>query len=209
MVKHGELVSQFVIPKKTGKAFEVYKGQVMKIIEVEGGQCADMNIFNLHNLKEKYGASLTVSANHHEYRFEKLYSAAPDCNVMFTVLEDPVNCNYSGGRCCWLTYQTNQYYGERGIEMRGHLNCQDILAGIIAPYGLTPYDVHDCFVPFMNVVYDSHGGWRIEPPLAKKDDYMVLQAEMDCLVAISACPGEYSNGGRPKDLGVEIHSGSR
>jgi uncharacterized protein len=202
---YGELLQHFVIPKCTGQAFEVYEGQALKIVEVEGGQCADMDIFNLHNFKERFGASLTVSISHHEYRFEQLFSAAPDCNVMFTILEDPVGVNYCGGRCCWRTYQAHEFY--QGFDLERHGNCQDNLAAAIAPYGLTPYDVHDCFVPFMNVVNDSHGRWKIEAPVAQKGDFIVMRAEMDCLVAISACPGELSNGGAPKPLGIEIYGG--
>ena len=36
----------------TGKAIELHKGQLLRVEQVEGGQCVDFNCFNLHNYKE-------------------------------------------------------------------------------------------------------------------------------------------------------------
>jgi len=60
--------------------------------------------------------------------------------------------------------------------------------------------VPDVFNAFMNVDIDK---FIVRRPAAKKGDYIDLLAEMDCLVAISACPAQIildSN----KPLQVEI-----
>ena len=56
---------------------------------------------------------------------------------------------------------------------------------------------------FMRTGIDKQGKAFYEPPLAKKGDFIDFLAEMDCLVAISACPGK-SSGPEPDRLGVEI-----
>ncbi|MEI9925293.1 MAG: DUF1989 domain-containing protein [Bradyrhizobium sp.] len=46
------IISEFVLEPGTGKAIELLKGQILRIEQVEGGQCADFNCFNLHDYKE-------------------------------------------------------------------------------------------------------------------------------------------------------------
>jgi uncharacterized protein YcgI (DUF1989 family) len=41
---------------------------------------------------------------------------------------------------------------------------------------------------WMNVVLQSNGEIRIVAPVSKPGDHVLLEAEMDCIVALSACP---------------------
>ncbi len=41
-----------VLEPGTGKAIELLAGQILRIEQVEGGQCVDFNAFNLHDYKE-------------------------------------------------------------------------------------------------------------------------------------------------------------
>ena len=43
-----QIISEFTLEPGTGKAIELLKGQILRIEQVEGGQCADFNAFNLH-----------------------------------------------------------------------------------------------------------------------------------------------------------------
>ena len=38
-----QIISEFVLEPGTGKAIELLKGQILRIEQVEGGQCADFN----------------------------------------------------------------------------------------------------------------------------------------------------------------------
>jgi len=165
-----------------GVSFKVLKGQVLRIIEVEGGQVADLIAYNLHDFKERYSSSLT-SAIHQSFRKAKeLYTIHSRGRVIFKVLNDTAGLHWvHGGRC-----NTYTYFYRHGIK--GYRGCQEILAETIAPYGLTADDVGDVFNVFMNVVVHEDGSRETRPPLAKKDDYIELQAQMDSLVAVSICP---------------------
>lgn len=69
-----------------------------------------------------------------------------------------------------------------------HDNCTDNLIAAMRQIGLTPPEVPSPLNLFMNVpVLD---GRRLEfcPPENKPGDYVVLRAEMDCVMAFSACP---------------------
>ncbi len=47
-----QVISESVIEPGTGKAIELLQGQILRVEQIEGGQCADFNCFNLHDYKE-------------------------------------------------------------------------------------------------------------------------------------------------------------
>ena len=69
MTQYGEKREDIVVQPVSGKALEVYKGEVLRIIQVEGAQCVDFNAFNLHDYKEYLGVSNTRSQ--HGFRPKK------------------------------------------------------------------------------------------------------------------------------------------
>jgi uncharacterized protein YcgI (DUF1989 family) len=68
--------------------------------------------------------------------------------------------------------------------------------------------VHDAFNIFMTTGIDDDKRLRIFDPLARVGDYMELVAEIDTMVALSACPGD-CNGGRNKALEVHVHGAAK
>ncbi len=92
-----------------------------------------------------------------------------------------------------------------GIE--NHPNCHDNIAEVLGAYGISEYDVPlGTFNIFMNGRFDEEGRYFFDPPLIEKGDSVDFLAEMDLLVAISACPDDLStiNDFTPKPLKVEI-----
>lgn len=194
------LKEDFVIPKCEARAFEVKKGQTLRVIAVEGPQAADMIIFNLHDMKETFSAWLTRQVARCFTRAKRLYSKLPAGNLMFTVLTEKDGVFWlSGGRCNRLMYERDGFKGY-------HKNCQDLLTECIKPYGLTGYDVPDVFNIFMNANFRKDGSYEISQSPVVKGEYVDLLAEMDCLVAISSCPNESGafNDFRLKPIGIQI-----
>ena len=89
----------------------------------------------------------------------------------------------------------------------GARNCNDNLAEAIAEFGLGPEHVHDPLNIFMTTGLNDLGKPFYLPSDAKKGDYVELFAEIDCLVAVSACPGG-SSGPQSRPLMIEIFSQS-
>jgi len=192
---------EFTIPACQGKAFTVRKGQTLRVIEVEGPQAADLIAMNLYNLKESFCAWLTWALENTYINPKKLYGKLPGANVMFTVLTDKSGIIWlSPGRCSRPIYE-KQY----GIKYY-HVNCQDILAECIEPYGLTAWDVPDVINLFMTGSFREDGGRELKASPVKKGDYIDLLAEMDLLCAISNCPDEMGvyNDFSVKPLGIQI-----
>ena len=73
-----------------------------------------------------------------------------------------------------------------------------------AQFGLTPDHVHDAFNIFMTTGLGEDDRFFYLDPDAEKGDYVELLAELDCIVAISACPGA-SSGPQKRPLGIQIY----
>jgi uncharacterized protein YcgI (DUF1989 family) len=197
-----KLVKEFIIPKGEARAFEVKKGQILRVIDIEGRQVGDMTALNLHDFGEKFNAHITNSANDRSFvKATKLYSGPPEFNVMLSVVEDTVGVHWIHGRCTRLMYKLL-------LGVDNHPNCQDNIAQSLKPYGIAEHDVpFGTFNIFMNGRVDENGHYTFNTPLSKKGDYIDFLAEMDVLVAISACPETESaiNDYAAKPLKIEIY----
>jgi uncharacterized protein YcgI (DUF1989 family) len=184
-----KVVNEFIVPKMTGKAFIVKKGQVMRVIQIGGGQVADIRFFNTQNYKEQFGAvhSMVLNAmaddkNKAYYQTKKLYSKIPWERLMLTVIEDTVGVNTMGSHC-----------SKKGFELRGesdHRSCGDNFRECLEPYGIKMEDMDSggVFNVFMPRAIDEEGNvsWPESP--AKDGDHVDFLADMDILVGFSNCP---------------------
>ena len=93
--------------------------------------------------------------------------------------------------------------GARMLGKHGLPNCRDNLANAIAEFGLPPEAVHDPLNIFMMTGVNAEARLFYVSPRAKRGDYIELYADMDCLCAISACPGR-SSGPNPGGLKLQI-----
>ncbi len=112
---------------------------------------------------------------------------------MFTITADTVKSKPSplGGKShdlLWARCSSQLWVVRDALENAP--NCQDNLTRAIEPFGLSVYNVHDAFNIFMKTGLDSQDRLFQEDPESEADDYLELRAEMDCLVAVSACPGQ-------------------
>ncbi len=176
-----ELLWEHVMQPGTGKAVELSAGQVLRIEQVEGGQCVDFNCFNLHDYKEfmHCGRIRTVHGlNPGPGDF--LWSAPPRERAMMLMLEDTVRCNdVMFPRC-------SAYLYESAYGFHKHTNCHDIQAEAQREYGLTPDDVHDSFNLFMcTEVREGRG--HIRRQHSRAGDHVELLALIDVLAVPNVC----------------------
>ena len=89
-----------------------------------------------------------------------------------------------------------------------HDNCTDNLAAALAELGLQASETPSPWNLFMNIPVQANGRLSFEPPVCKAGDYVLLRAELDCVVAFSACPQDIVpiNGVacRPTEAHIEI-----
>lgn len=180
------------VPAGQGATCTVRRGEVLRVVDVRGGQIADFNAWSLADPRERFWSSRTrIMEGGHLTTGNRLWSS-PNMAVMFTVTADTVKPKPSplGGKShdvLWARCSAELW--ELRYGMPGVPNCQDNLARAIEPHGLTVHDVHDAFNIFMKTGLDANDQLFWEETESEPGDYLELRAEMDCLVAVSACPG--------------------
>lgn len=176
------LIEEFVLEPGTGKALELRKGQILRLEQIEGGQCLDFNCFNLDDYKEFFHCGRTRTLHGiHPTRGDFLWSAPPRERAMMYILADTAGANdVMFPRC-----SANLYESVYGYD--AHTNCQDIQAEAQREYGLTPDDVHDSFNLFMCTGVDENGRTYITRQASKPGDHVELLALMDVLAVPNIC----------------------
>jgi uncharacterized protein YcgI (DUF1989 family) len=86
-----------------------------------------------------------------------------------------------------------------------HPSCFENLAQSLTPYGIAPDSIPTTFNIFMNVEVSAEGELRILPPRSSPGDHIVLEAQMDMIVGVTACSAELSNNGRFKPIDIEVY----
>ncbi len=176
------VLSELTLEPGTGKAIELLAGQILRIEQVEGGQCVDFNAFNLHDYKEfmHCGRTRTVHG-FNPTRGSFLWSQPPRERALLYILED------SYGRNDVLFPRCSAYLYESAYGFDAHTNCHDIQAEAQREYGLTPDDVHDSFNFFMNTEVTLDGRATITRQTSKAGDHVDLLALVDVLAVPNVC----------------------
>jgi uncharacterized protein len=171
------------IPARKGIAAVLAAAQQVKIINTHGQQVIDTWAFNRLDLTE------CMSMEHSRAALRRLMARAGDSMVtnhrrpILTLLEDT-----SPGIHDTLIAACDRYRYELLGCTSYHDNCTDNLAAALAALGLTPPKTPSPWNLFMNIPVQADGRVSFEPPVCKAGDYVVLRAEMDCIVVFSACP---------------------
>jgi len=171
------------IPARQGKAVRLRKGQCVKIINTKGQQVVDTWAFNADNLRE------LMSMEHSRVVIGHIIPAVGDALVtnrrrpILTLVEDT-----SGGIHDTLFAACDRWRYEVLGCTEYHDNCTDNLAAGMAGLGLTPPETPAPLNLFMNIPVTDGNRVEVRPPVSTPGSYVTLRAEMDCIVAFSACP---------------------
>lgn len=208
----------FIIPARSAKAFRVNTGEKLRIVCVEGPQVADFNLYAADNTREYFAAGPTRRINGvYLKKGDDIFSNPGRDRVLMRLVDDTVDHRPGrrGSRAhCMLFPRCTRYIYEYWSGDKNHPNCQDQLAEALKEFGLGPDDTHDTINFFQKVGVEENGALFIEDSDAKKGDYVELEAMVDCLVNVSACPADAAGGtipaavnnGTPKPLGIEIYA---
>lgn len=175
---------------------------MLKIIDPHGEQVSDLTAFAAEDKSEwlssgrsiDYASTIYLTADH------TLYSNRS--RPMFTIVEDTV-----GRHDFLLTPCSPETFEILYPEHQGyHPSCFENLHTNLAQFGITPDMIPTTFNIFMNVIVLPSGELRIDPPPSRAGDHILLRAEMDLIVGVTACSAEKSNNYSFKPIDIEIHS---
>jgi uncharacterized protein YcgI (DUF1989 family) len=189
-----------VIPPRSGASLKLNKGEILTVIDPEGEQVSDLVAFNAEDSDEyiSSGRSIDYASRIFLTKGDTLYSNRS--NPMLTIIHDDV------GRHDFLLTPCSR---EMFIKLYGpeheHQGCQGNLENALAPHGIPGDRIPIAFNVFMNVTVDGHTGEiAVRPPLSKPGDSTSFRAEMDLVIALTACSAGQSNNFRYKPIHYRV-----
>jgi hypothetical protein len=201
----GVSIHDEVLPACEFTTLHLRRGQVLRIIDLEGQQVLDFAAYHPANHEEKLSCIYSNTLNG-AWRLKQGHVIYTNrCNEMLTITDDQLGIHHSGGGCC-----NNELYVSR--FGKPHRNCFDNLMAALEPHGVQRTELEaDCiFNFFMNLEYNPDGSFKFASPPTTAGDYVDVRAEMDILAGLSNCPQDLTatNGFNPTPLRLIIYEPS-
>ena len=185
---------------QTGTSFLLKKGQRLSVIDPNGCQVADLLAFNAADQNEVISNGRTFDYAKRIYLTtgDKLYSNRS--NSLLRIVEDTV------GRHDFLITPCSQAtFRILYVENKAAPSCFGNFAHVLEKHGIGEDRIPVPFNCFMNVLVDGKtGGFEILPPVTRPGDHIDFVAEIDLVVALTACSAGRSNGGTCKPIDYSI-----
>jgi uncharacterized protein YcgI (DUF1989 family) len=185
---------------QTGTGFEIDRGQLLKITDPVGEQVSDLISFSRPDCSEWLSSGRTIDYANTIYLTKGHVLYSNRSRPMWTLIEDKV------GRHDFLLTPCSPQTFEIIYNRRDpHPSCFANLSGALAEFGIVPDSIPTTFNIFMNVEVTDSGELRILPPKSRTGDYLLMRAEMDMIVAVTACSAEMSNNGTFKPIDIDLY----
>ena len=208
------LLQRTIVEKNSGAAFEMKRGQRLRIA---GRSIVDFVAFNLHDLAERFDQARTKTNQ------VKIFISTGDVlyskrnNPMLTIVADTFvegRHDLQKGMCSRKRFEmiaegrSRRVFAEgvdinpkKAEEIPDH-GCWENLSRALAPWNIAPDDVPSPFNIFQCMRIDPDTGIHYDTMIRPEAEAHVdFRAEMDLLVAASACP----ESGRGQAIRVEVY----
>ncbi len=196
------LLKRHRIDPQGGNAFEMSRGQILRVIDPEGEQVADLFAFSRddHRVWLSSGRSIDYANRIYLSTNDILY--ANDSRPMFTIVSDTV-----GRHDFLLTPCSLEMFHILYDHQGHHPSCFENLARELSRFGIEGHRIATTFNIFMNVRVGDDGAIDVDVPRSRPGDRLELRAEMDLVVGLTACSAEKSNNYSFKPIDFEIFDG--
>jgi uncharacterized protein len=189
------------IPARRGIAARLAKGQIVTVINTHGQQVVDTWAFAAGDVGE------FMSMEHSRAHFRKLRPEVGDSFVtnlrrpILTLVED----SSPGVHDTLIAACDPERYRQLGAQGH-HDNCTENLAAALRAIGVQGGGRTPCPLNlFMNIPWAPSGNLTWGEPASKPGDLVRLRAEMDLIVAFSACPMDLLAINGPDKQPTEAH----
>lgn len=195
-----EKVSEVLVSPRAAACFEVKAGQFFRISSVEGAQVGDLNLWNAHNLAERFYSGKTRALHGtHITEGERMWSSFPYLRPMATIVTDSLHWygmdQFGGSVHDVIGTRCDPYTGNLLSDVQYHHCCHSNLTRALADHLECALDeaephIHDVLNVFMCTGFTRDTGqYFMKASPVRPGDYLEFFAEIDLLGALSACPG--------------------
>jgi uncharacterized protein YcgI (DUF1989 family) len=193
-------ISEVIVPPREGRAFSVPAGCFFRIVSIEGPQVGDLNLWNAHDLSERFFSGKTRALNAtHVGKGDRLWSTLPYLRPMATITEDTLGWygfDADGGGIHDVIGTRCDPYTNRLLSGGDYHHCchSNLSRALAEARGMDVREaemhVHDVLNVFMCTGFtrDTHKYFMKASPV-RPGDFIEFFAEIDLLAALSACPG--------------------
>ena len=191
---------EVLVPPREGSCFHVPAGGFFRISSVEGPQVGDLNLWNAHNLDERFYSGKTRAIHGtHITTGERMWSNLPYLRPMATIIEDTLGWygmdEFGGSIHDVIGTRCDPYTHHLLAGDDYHHCCHSNLSRALAdetgrPLEEVEMQVHDVLNVFMCTGFTRDTGqYFMKASPVRPGDYIEFFAEIDLLGALSACPG--------------------
>src|SRR3954469_2071828 len=191
---------EVVVPPRDARTFRAARGQFVRIVSVEGPQVGDLNLWNAHDLSERFFSGKTRALHAtHVTTGDRLWSTLPYLRPLATITHDALDWygfdDDGGGVHDVIGTRCDPYTQLLLGGAEYHHCCHSKLTRALAAHTGLPFaeaepHVHDVLNVFMCTGFtrDTHEYFMKASPV-RPGDFIEFFAEIDLLAALSACPG--------------------
>ena len=165
----------------------IQRGQVFRILDLEGNQAVDTLFYSADDPEERYSAVDTIRQQANLYLGTGTQLISTEGNLMLTIIADTCGRHDTLGGACATESNTVRY----ALEKRFMHACRDNFASELThhhEYGLSKRDITSNINFFMNVPVTAAGKLTFEDGISAPGKYVEMRAEMDVICVISNCP---------------------
>jgi hypothetical protein len=164
----------------------VKRGQVFRIVDLEGNQAADTLFYDAHEPSNRYSAVDTVREQGNIYLTTGTKLMSTDGDVLMTIVADTCGRHDTLGGACAAESNQVRY----AIEKKYMHACRDtfLLTVACCTKDLSKRDITANVNFFMNVPVTPDGKLTFEDGVSGPGRYVEMRAERDVRVLISNCP---------------------
>jgi hypothetical protein len=193
-------ISDVIVPPREARAFDVPAGCFFRIVSIEGSQVGDLNLWNAHDLSERFFSGKTRALNAtHVGKGDRLWSTLPQLRPMATITGDTLGWygfDADGGGIHDVIGTRCDPYTNRLLSGGDYHHCchSNLTRALADARGMDVREaemhVHDVLNVFMctGFTLDTHQYFMKASPV-RPGDFLEFFAEIDLLAALSACPG--------------------
>ena len=184
---------------------KINKGQVIRILDLEGNQAADTLFYSANDTSERYSATNTICSQANLYLTTGTVLQSNENNGMLEIIADTCGQHDTVGGGCASESNSVRY----DLEKRCMHTCRDSWMLAIQEheeFGLSKSDITHNINFFMNVPVTESGGLTFADGISAPGKYVELKALMDIVVLISNCPqlNNPCNGYNPTPIEVLV-----
>lgn len=198
--EHLTKVDEVTVAPRDAEAFSVPAGHFFRIIGVDGPQVGDLNLWNAHDLSERFFSGKTRQLHAtHVSTGDRLWSSLPSLRPLATITHDTLawyGFDADGGGIHDVIGTRCDPYTNRLLSGGDYHHCchSNLTRALARAKGLPVTEaerhVHDVLNVFMCTGFTrgTHQYFMKASPV-RPGDYIEFFAEIDLLGALSACPG--------------------